>query len=89
MRLSFRLVQARFTELFLVVLCCCWLPALPLRAQEELDKIVAIVNDDVILHTELEDRLRTVKSQLQEQGTEMPPSAVLERQVLEDRKSVV
>ena len=83
MNLNFSHAEARFTELLLAVLCCCLLPAQPLRAQEQLDKIVAIVNDDVILHTELEDRLRTVKSQLQEQGTEMPPSAVLERQVLD------
>ena len=82
MRLNFSRVQGRFAELLLAVLCCSCLPALPVRAQE-LDKIVAIVNADVILRTELEDRLRTVKNQLQEQGTEMPPTAVLERQVLD------
>jgi len=82
MRPSFDRPQVRFTELLLAVLCCSCLPALPVRAQE-LDRIVAIVNDDVVLRTELDDRVRTVKNQLREQGTEMPPTAVLERQVLD------
>lgn len=50
---------------------------------QELDSIVAIVNGDVIMRTELEDRVRTIRGQLREQGTEMPPTAVLERQVLD------
>jgi peptidyl-prolyl cis-trans isomerase SurA len=83
MRLNFSPAQARFIELLLAAWCCSCLPAQPARAQEQLDKIVAIVNDDVILRTELDDRLRTVKDQLKQQGTEMPPTAVLERQVLD------
>ena len=82
MRPSFDHHQVRFTELLLAVLCCSCLPALPVHAQE-LDRIVAIVNDDVVLRTELDDRVRTIKGQLREQGTEMPPTAVLERQVLD------
>jgi peptidyl-prolyl cis-trans isomerase SurA len=66
--------------LLLAALACTLAP--PLHAQE-LDAIVAIVNDDVIMRTELEDRVRTVRSQLREQGTELPPGTVLERQVLD------
>lgn len=54
------------------------------RPQAELiDSIVAVVNDDVITRYELDDRLRTVKEQLQKQGTELPAVDMLEKQLLE------
>jgi peptidyl-prolyl cis-trans isomerase SurA len=49
----------------------------------ELDRIIAVVNDDVIMKSELEERLRTVENQLQQQGTPMPPRSILEKQVLD------
>lgn len=52
-------------------------------AAVELDRIVAVVNDDVIMQSELSERLRQVKSQLQEQGTPLPPTPVLQKQVLD------
>jgi len=48
-----------------------------------LDRIVAIVNDDVIMQSELETKIRTVRGQLQQQGTQLPPASILERQVLD------
>ncbi len=48
-----------------------------------LDRIVAVVNDGVIMQSELNDRLREVKSQLQQQGTPLPPTEVLKKQVLD------
>jgi peptidyl-prolyl cis-trans isomerase SurA len=57
--------------------------ALTSARAEELDSIVAIVNADVIMRSELDDRVRTVTNQLREQGTQMPPKTVLERQVLD------
>ncbi len=47
------------------------------------DRVVAIVNDDVITQVELERRLAQVRRQLGRQGGAMPPPGVLERQVLE------
>jgi peptidyl-prolyl cis-trans isomerase SurA len=52
-------------------------------APEPVDRIVAIVNDEVITHSELSDRVRLVSAQLQRQNTSLPPRDVLERQVLE------
>jgi len=49
----------------------------------ELNRIVAIVNDDVIVESELRLRLRTIKAQLRQAGTAMPPEEVLRTQVLE------
>lgn len=48
-----------------------------------LDRIVAVVNDDVVMRSELDERVRTITAQLKEQGTTLPPKGVLERQVLD------
>jgi len=47
------------------------------------DRIVAIVNKEVITQRDLAERVRIVESQLKRQGTALPPAEVLERQVLE------
>jgi len=52
-------------------------------APEPFDRIVAIVNDDVITHSELSDRVRLTVGQLERQNTSLPPRDVIERQVLE------
>ena len=54
-----------------------------LLADVELDRIVAVVENDIIMQSELETKLRTVVGQMQEQGMQLPPSNVLETQVLE------
>ena len=48
-----------------------------------LDRIVAVVNDDIIAWSELEARLNRVRKQLRQSGTAQPPPGVLRRQVLE------
>jgi len=50
---------------------------------EDVDSIVAVVNDDVIVRSELNTEVSQLVSQLRQKGTRMPPKAVLERQVLE------
>ncbi|MFO7603737.1 MAG: peptidylprolyl isomerase [Gammaproteobacteria bacterium] len=60
--------------------------ALALQAQPaivELDRIVAVVNEDVITLSELDTYLDTVKKQLAQRNTQLPPDDVLQRQVLE------
>lgn len=47
------------------------------------DRIIAVVNDDVIMESELETRLRTIKGQLAQRNTQLPPEATLRKQVLE------
>lgn len=49
----------------------------------ELDRIVAVVNDDVIVASELRQRVRSVRAQLRDAGTPLPPDDVLVRQVLD------
>ena len=48
-----------------------------------LDRIVAVVNDEVITQYDLEDQKKLVITQLQRQGTELPPNDLLEKQLLE------
>ena len=50
---------------------------------EHVDKIVAVVNDDVITNTELENRLHAIKEQLKNQSAPLPPDAALRKQVLD------
>jgi len=47
------------------------------------DRIVAVVNDDVITLNELNDRVALVTRQLQRQGATLPPADALTRQILE------
>ena len=47
------------------------------------DRIVAVVNDEVITQAELNERVGVVVRQFQRQGGQMPPQDVLSRQVLE------
>ena len=50
---------------------------------EELDRILAVVEEDVVLESELEEQIFRVKEQIQAQGAKMPPRIILQRQVLE------
>ncbi len=48
-----------------------------------IDDVVVVVNDDVITRNELDERVKSVISQLQKQGTPLPEQAVLKKQILE------
>lgn len=50
---------------------------------EGIDRIMAVINDEVITQYELNDRLNMVSRQLSQQGTPLPPREVLEKQLLE------
>lgn len=73
--------MSRFKYLLYLILIIC--PVTRCPAGIELDRIIAVVNDDVVMRSELDEKVRTVASQLDEQGTPLPPKGVLERQVLD------
>jgi peptidyl-prolyl cis-trans isomerase SurA len=52
-------------------------------ATTAVDGIAAVVDEDVILRSELERAVTNVKSQYAKQSSQLPPDAILERQVLE------
>jgi peptidyl-prolyl cis-trans isomerase SurA len=58
-------------------------PRAPARQVALLDRIVAVVNEEVVTERELEDRLSIVSRQLERQGTPLPEKGVLERQMLD------
>ncbi len=49
----------------------------------DVDRIVAIVNDDIIMQSELDERVREVVDQLRQQGGSLPPADLVRRQILE------
>ena len=49
----------------------------------EVDSIVAVVNTDVITRRELADRVISVEARMKQQGAQIPPRDLLQRQVLE------
>ena len=60
--------------------------AMPVHAAPravEVDRIVAVVNSEVITALQLRARIEQAKRQLTRQGVELPPDNVLERQLLE------
>ncbi len=73
----------------LILLLICFTGAaqaqVPARQAEPIpaDRIVAVVNDEVVTLYELRTRLNMALAQLQRQGTPLPPRDVLERQMLE------
>ncbi len=50
---------------------------------KSINRIVAIVNDGIVVSSELDAATLSVSAQLQEKGTPVPPRNVLEKQVLE------
>ncbi|EON93416.1 survival protein surA [Marinobacter lipolyticus SM19] len=51
--------------------------------RQPLDRVVAIVDDGVILQSELDNRIDTIVGRLQAQGTGLPPRDILEERVLD------
>lgn len=66
--------------------CLCWATLAAAQsgtAPRELDRVVAVVNSDVVTASELASRVRSVERQLERQRIQAPPADVLQRQVLE------
>lgn len=49
----------------------------------QLDKIAAVVNDGVVLKSQVDDQAALIVERLREQGGQMPPEQVIRQQVLE------
>ncbi len=57
--------------------------ASPQKQEALIDRIAAVVNDDVITRHELDNRMDIVVRQLKKAGTPLPPMEALEKQILE------
>lgn len=67
---------------FLLLSCFC-LSAYAKSTEQALDKIVAVVNDDVVTNSELNQALSITKMQIAQQQLPMPPEKTLQKQVLD------
>ena len=74
-------MKFHYTRLLLAGFLAC--QTFNLLAEVALDRIVAVVENDIIMQSELETKLRTVVGQMQQQGIQLPSSSILETQVLE------
>jgi peptidyl-prolyl cis-trans isomerase SurA len=62
----------------------CWALLLPLVAvAAQLDRVVAVVNKDVIVQSELDREVQRIVTDLRRRGTATPPPSEFQRQVLE------
>ncbi|MEY2168335.1 MULTISPECIES: peptidylprolyl isomerase [unclassified Rhodanobacter] len=57
--------------------------AAPAGQTQSLDRIVAVVNEDVILQSELDNAVRSIQQQYASQPGQLPPMNVLQQQVLD------
>ena len=53
------------------------------QGTEKIDSIVALVDDDVVLRSELDVAIKGIVDRIRQQGGELPPRHLLEKQVLE------
>ncbi len=60
-----------------------WLSNASFAEEQLLDEIVAVVDDDVILRSDLDRTVANIIKQFNARGVQLPPRSVLERQVLE------
>ncbi len=73
----------KLNRAMLLVLLCTGLLANFFVHAEVLDKIVAVVEDDVILEQELNKEVSVIRQRIQASKTQMPPETMLRKQVLE------
>ena len=74
-------MKFHYTRLLLAGLLAC--QTFNLLAEVALDRIVAVVENDIIMQSELETKRRTVVGQMQQPGIQLPSSSIVETQVLE------
>lgn len=69
--------------LLFLLLCCFGLASFAKPTEQPLDKIVAVVNDDVVTKSELNHALGIVKMQMTQQQLPVPADKILQTQVLD------
>ena len=77
--LLFRLAPS---PLLILLGLMCWAQVAPAQVTM-LDQVVAIVDDDIILASELQERVQAVRETLEARGVEVPPDDVLIRETLD------
>ncbi|XOZ32973.1 peptidylprolyl isomerase [Halomonadaceae bacterium KBTZ08] len=77
------LKRQRPSNLLALILLAC-LPMLAAGADRQpLDRVVAVVDEGVVLQSELQARMQQIRSRMNAQGTRLPPESVLQQRVLD------
>ncbi|MCG7900649.1 MAG: peptidylprolyl isomerase [Candidatus Thiodiazotropha lotti] len=77
-------MSERFSTSSLLLLLCLLLSStISPAAVKELDYIVAIVNDDVIAKSELDNKTREMLAQMSQKRNNLPPMKIIQEQILE------
>lgn len=77
-------IPARLTAILLAATAACAFPlAASAQQSQPIERIAAIVDEDVVLQSELDLAMRNILAQYAGHEDQLPPRAVLERQVLE------
>lgn len=73
------------TRYFLSALIVMVFGSASLKAEDAvvIDRVIAIVDDDIVMQSELDQRLKQITQRLSAQGTRLPPQEVMEQRVLE------
>lgn len=84
------IADSRYVDVFRAALrpalACALLLALPFAAQAEpvlLDRIAVIVDDDVVMDSDIARRMADVREQISTRGARQPPEDVLRKQVMD------
>ncbi len=72
--------RSKFLAFFFILLS---LSTASQASASKLDRIVAIVDDDIIMESELVERVATIRVRMRDQNTSLPPNDELMKQVLE------
>jgi peptidyl-prolyl cis-trans isomerase SurA len=75
------MINKKITTLTFLLLCNLFTPLLAYA--ETVDRIVAVVEDDVIMESELQREEAAITARMTESKAQLPPESVLRRQVLE------
>ena len=67
----------------LLLLCLLFSSTISPAAVKELDYIVAIVNDDIIAKSELDNKTREMLAQMSQKRSNLPPMKIIQEQILE------
>ncbi|MEE4296138.1 MAG: peptidylprolyl isomerase [Wenzhouxiangella sp.] len=74
---------SKFVIVALIIVLAFPLTGSAQQLRQELDSIVALVEEDVILRSELDAAINTIEMQVRARGENLPPRQILEEQVLE------
>ncbi len=77
------MILRKLRTLFWVFLVSCLFTASIQAKSVSLDKIIAIVDDDIVMQSELTQRIRSITSRLKNQGAQLPSQEVMYQRVLD------